>query len=320
MSCRLWLSSVLLTVLACLFSGCAVPPEIPPYFDGIHRQPVKAVRVDGHRIAYLDAGDGPTTILIHGFGGSLWQWEYQHPALAGPRRVITLDLLGSGFSDKPDLAYTPQEMVEFLRGFMDALGVTKASLVGNSMGGGLAVGMALTYPERVDRLVLISGLPDRVREKLTGPLIRRGIETQVPLWVAHLGSWIMGGRITKAVLEEIIFDHSLITPAVLARSQRHRRQPGYLGPIFAVKQNLPLWEEGFAMRLGELRQPTLILWGEQDEVFTLEVGRHLHQTIPGSIFVSIPDAGHIPMWERPDLVNPALRAFLPPPERPEGVQ
>ena len=138
-----------------LLNACATPSDIPTWFDSIQRLPIKTVQVQGHRIVYLEAGTGPPVILVHGFGGSLWQWEYQHTALSADHRVIILDLLGSGLSDKPDIDYTPSQMVEFFRAFMDALGIQRAALVGNSMGAGLVIGMALTYPDRVDRLILI---------------------------------------------------------------------------------------------------------------------------------------------------------------------
>ena len=100
-----------LLLLPILLTACAASSEIPPWFDGLQRQPVHTVTVNGTRIAYLDAGGGQPVILVHGFGGSLWQWEYQQAALASHYRVITLDLPGSGLSDKPDIAYTPDEMV-----------------------------------------------------------------------------------------------------------------------------------------------------------------------------------------------------------------
>jgi len=299
--------------------GCATP-EIPPWFDAIHRMPVKTVVVNGHRIAYLDAGQGPPVILLHGFGGSLWQWEYQQDPLASRHRVITLDLLGSGYSAKPDIEYTPTEMLEFFRGFMDAVGIRRAALVGNSMGAGLAIGMALTYPERVERLVLISGFPDHVLDKLTGPLVRRAVTTGAPGWLVRFGNWLIGASITRAVLEEIIHDPSLITPAVLDRANRNRQRPGVIEPILATKRTLPLWEEGFARRLNEIRHPTLIIWGEQDKVFPVQVGRDLHKTVPGSALQIIPQAGHLPMWERPDLVNPILFHFLQSPSAQKPVQ
>lgn len=302
----------LLMVIPVLLSACASSTDVPTWFDSIQRQPIRTVQVQGHRLAYLDAGKGPPVILVHGFGGSLWQWEYQQTALSADHRVITLDLLGSGLSDKPDLDYTPTQILEFFRSFVDALGIQRASLVGNSMGGGLVVGMALTYPDRVDRLVLISGLPDRVLDKLTAPLVRHAVTSRAPGWLVKFSNWLIGSSVTETVLREIIYDETLITPAVLDRANRNRRRPGLIEPILTVKRNLPLWEEGFARRLGEIRHPTLIIWGEEDRVFPMQVGRDLQKTIPGSRLEAIPKAGHLPMWERPEVVNPLLLKFLQP--------
>lgn len=285
-------------------------PDIPPWFESFQRLPVKTVLIQGHRIAYLDEGAGPTVLLIHGFGGSLWQWEYQQAALAAGHRLITLDVLGSGLSDKPDLDYTPDELLVFLSAFMDAVGLPRASLVGNSMGGGLAMAMAVAHPERVDRLVLIGGLPDKVADKLTSRMVRRAIETSAPVWLIELGNGLLGRGTTIQVLEEMVYDHSKLTPEVIDRSYRNRGRPGLIPPLMATARALPQWEAGFARRFGEIRQPTLVLWGQEDEVFPLAVGRDLAAAIPGAAFEVIPQAGHIPQWERPDLVNPLLLRFL----------
>lgn len=298
------------TVLPLMLSSCTASPDMPPWFDSFQRLPIKTVAVGAQRIAYLDQGNGPPVILIHGFGGSMWQWEYQQAALSSTHRLITLDLLGSGLSDKPDLDYTPAEFVTFLTNFMDAVGIDRASLVGNSMGAGLALGMTLTHPDRVDRLALIGGLPDKVREKLTSPLIRRAIDTQTPVWLIRLGNWLAGRGPTRSVLREIMHDPSLLTPAVIERSYRNRKQSGFIAPVMAVARSLPLWEDGFAKRLGEVSRPTLILWGAEDRVFPPQVGRDLQSTIAGSTFRLIPEAGHMPQWERPETVNPILRQFL----------
>ncbi|MGH7262261.1 MAG: alpha/beta fold hydrolase, partial [Nitrospiraceae bacterium] len=192
------------------------------------------------------------------------------------------------------------------------LGIQKAALVGNSMGGGLVIGMAVTHPERVDRVVLISGMPQGVREKLTGRLIRRAVETSAPVWLIRFGNWLTGRWVTEDVLQEIVHDHSLLTPAVIERSYQNRQRPGLIQPLMTMARNLPLWEQGLARRIGEIRQPTLVIWGEQDEVFPPEVGRELQATIKGASFALIPKAGHIPQWEQPDVVNPLLITFLKP--------
>ena len=267
--------------------------------------------VEGNRIAYTDRGDGPPVILIHGFGGSMWQWEYQQP-LASSYRLITLDMLGAGLSDKPDILYTPDQMVHFMRTFMEALQIPKAALVGNSMGAGLVIGMGLTYPDRVDKIVLIDGLPDQIHDKLTSPSLQRALGPWPPLWMLTLANWFAGPGTTKKILREMVYNDELLSPAVIDRSTRNRRRPGLFKPLRATVKNVPLWESGFATRIREIRQPTLILWGDKDAVFAPSVGEQIHRTIPGSQFVLIPDAGHIAMWERPDVINPILTKFLQP--------
>jgi pimeloyl-ACP methyl ester carboxylesterase len=298
--------------MSLLASACSSSPDTPAFFEAFERLPVKTVQIQGHRIAYLDHGQGSPVILIHGLGGSLWQWEQQQAALSSAHRLITLDLLGSGLSDKPDIDYTPEVMLTSLREFMDALHLPRASLVGNSLGAGLAIGMALTYPDRVDRLILISGLPDHVHDKTSSPMLRRGIEGWVPEWVIRFGNVLTGRSATRRILKEIVYDHSLLTPAVIERSYRNRSRPGIIHPIVSLMRNLHLWEAGFARQLHEVHHPTLIVWGSQDRLFPPQVGRDLQAVIAGSSFALIPDAGHIPQWERPAAVNSVLLNFLQP--------
>ena len=292
-------------------SGCAATPDIPPFFDAIQRIPVHTASVNGHRIAYLDEGQGPPLILLHGYGGSMWQWEYQQP-LTAQFRVITPDLIGSGLSDKPAIDYRPEELIDSIRGLMDELGLPTATLIGNSMGGGVAIGMALTYPERVHRLVLIDGLPDHVRERLVSPLMQRAINTHAPAWLARFGALFLGNRTMEAVLKEIVYDPRLVTPLVLDRSNRNRQRADMITPLLSLRNSLPLWDQHFAPRLKDIRQPTLILWGEHDRLFPPQVGRDLLTIIPHSKLIVIPDAGHIPQWEQPQAVNRHIREFLQP--------
>lgn len=303
-------TTALVLFVATFMSGCSSPREIPPWFDSIQRLPIHTVSVHGQRLAYLDQGQGPPVILIHGFGGSMWQWEYQQAALSAKHRVVTLDLLGSGLSDKPVIDYSPDTLIEYLRGFMHELGLKRATLVGNSMGAGLAMALALTDPEKVDRLVLISGLPPRVEEALTSPIMKRAVDLHVPVWLAEFGSWLFGSRPTEKILKEIVFDHTLLTPAVMERSNRNRRAPGLIRSLMLLRDHLPQWESTFAPRLNSITHATLILWGEEDRLFPRQVGHDLHMLIPGSTLHLIPKAGHIPQWERPDIVNGFILCFL----------
>jgi len=304
----------LVSVLCHIMTACSSPSSIPAQFDAIERMPIHTVLVHDQRIAYLDVGEGLPIILIHGFGGSMWQWEYQQHALAQHFRVLTLDLPGAGLSDKPEIDYRPDQMLDYFVGFMDAVKVPQATLVGNSMGAGLAIGMALTHPARVAKLVLIDGLPQHVMEKLTSPSVRRALETSAPSWLVSFGSMLFGGLMTESILREVVYDPALLTPAVIERSNRNRQRPGLIKPILAVRENLPLWESGFATRLDEITHPTLVVWGQEDRVFPIDVGEELHRTIKGSRFISIATAGHIPQWERPDVVNQELITYIRPKE------
>lgn len=300
---------------ACLIAfiaGCTNTSPIPVWFDSIQRIPLRQVTVDGHRLFYLDQGVGPPVVLIHGIAASMWHWEYQLEPLAKTHRVIILDLLGSGLSDKPNIDYNPDNMLNSVRGFMDTLGVAQASLIGNSMGAGIAIGMALEHPNRVDRLVLIDGLPANIREHLSSPLFRKAMDSNIPVWVGELGNWFAGRGTTEAILQELVFDTSKLTPGVIDRSYRNRQRGGLIGPLLSLSRNLPLWESGYANRIGEVRKPTLIIWGDHDKLFTVSTGQGLQRTIEGSVLEVIQDAGHIPQWERPELVNQLLEQFLIP--------
>ena len=304
---RPWVVSLAVVIV---MAACSSLPPMPPYFETFERLPIHTVPVKGHNLAYLDVGQGRPVILIHGFGGSMWQWEHQQRPLSAEFRLITPDLIGSGLSDKPDIEYRPDQMLDYFVGFMDALRIPQATLVGNSMGAGLAIGMALAHPDRVSQLVLIDGLPANVRERVTSPSIQRALDTPAPSWLASFGNWLFGGVMIESVLKEIVHDPALLTPAVIERSNRNRQRPGMIRPLMTVRDSLPLWETGFARRLGEIAHPTLIVWGEEDRVFPLAVGEELQRTIKGSSLVRIPNAGHIPQWERPDLANRAMIDFL----------
>src|SRR5512141_1315442 len=209
---------LILSLLCHILTACSSPSSIPAQFDAIERMPIRTVLVHDQRIAYLDAATGPPVILIHGFGGSMWQWEYQQHQLSQHFRVLTLDLPGAGLSDKPDIDYRPHQMLDFFDGFMDAAKIPQATLVGNSMGAGLAIGMALTHPTRVAKLVLVGGLPQHVMEKLTSPSVRRALESSAPSWLVSFGNTLFGGLMIESVLHEMVHDPALLTPAVLERS------------------------------------------------------------------------------------------------------
>ncbi len=306
--------ALLTFILLChIMTACSSPSSIPTQFDAIERMPIHTVLVHDQRIAYLDVGAGPPVILIHGFGGSMWQWEYQQHALSQHFRVLTLDLPGAGLSDKPEIDYRPDQMLDFFVGFMDAVKIPQATLVGNSMGAGLAIGMALAHPTRVAKLVLVDGLPQHVMEKLTSPSVRRALETSAPSWLVSFGNMLFGGLMIESVSTE---------KSCMTRHSSHRlsssdptataNSPDSSNPLWPSEKTFRCGSPDLPRALGTITHPTLVLWGEEDRVFPIAVGEELHQTIKGSRFIRIPKAGHIPQWERPDLVNQELITFIRP--------
>lgn len=308
---RLLSLALLMAVLGCFTTlGCSSPTPLPSRIELIQRVPYQITTIDKHRMAYLDVGQGPPLILIHGFGGSMWQWEYQYSGLAQTHRVIIPDLLGSGLSDKPEDAYTPESVVKFFRQFMDNLNIPQATLVGNSMGAGLAMAMALDYPERVDRLVLISGFPAKVENSIASRQYQRFLYHRPPLWLAKLGNWIAGRGATEQLLKEIVYNPELISPTVIERSFHNRQRGGFLAPLYSLLDNIQIWENQYGKRINEISQPVLLLWGDHDRVFPLEVGEQVKSQISHVEWHVIPKAGHIAQWEEPALVNQFILSFL----------
>ncbi|RMH37920.1 MAG: alpha/beta fold hydrolase [Nitrospirae bacterium] len=272
--------------------------------------PLQYATVEGHRIAYLDIGQGPPLMLIHGFGGSIWNWEHQVHELATRHRIIVMDLLGSGRSDKPAVAYTPSRMVQFFFSFMNVLGVERATLIGNSMGAGLAMAIALDYPDRVTRLILIAGFPPDPYRSIASKRYRRFLDHRPPLWLGVISNRLAGRGVTRAMLEEIIHDRTLITPLVIERSFHNRRIPGFLPPLYSLVDHIQDWTKTYGQRLHEIAVPTLLLWGSHDRVLPYRVGMDLHRLIPQSRLHAVPEAGHMPQWEKPAFVNRLILEFL----------
>ena len=301
----------LILITSLLVMSCTVPVlPFPQQIDLLQRYPIHTTKIERHQLAYLDVGQGPPVILLHGFGGSMWQWEQQQISLAQTHRVLTVDLLGSGLSDKPKISYSPALLITIIKQFMDNLHIQRASLVGNSLGAGIAIGMALSHPERVNKLVLISGFPANVMESTSSQSYRRFVEHPPPIWLARIGLWLAGRWATEQILKEIIFDHTLITSMLIERSYRNRADRGFLHPLYSQLDHLPDWENEYASRLTQISHQTLIIWGTEDRVFPASVGRTMSASIPNHTFLEVPNSGHIPQWENPQIINPALLQFL----------
>jgi len=289
--------------------GGSVPLVRPTRIDWNTSLPPKTVQVNGHTIFYTVKGEGKPLLLIHGYGAGMWVWEKQIEVLSQLYRVYAVDVIGHGFSDRPKIPYTPEAYIYFLRDFMDGVGIDKATLIGNSMGGGIAWGTAILFPERVDRLILIDCVPPDVLAQVKNKSLRTLIAIRDIPFLPYL---VISGRSKSSmrwVLKECVSDVKLITPEVVKRQYQLSRIKGTTWVLYSTLKQA---EEALKLRdqFSLIRQPALFIWGEKDIIFPPDVGETLHRAITGSKFQLIEKSGHIPMWETPDEVNPAILDFL----------
>jgi pimeloyl-ACP methyl ester carboxylesterase len=289
--------------------GCSIPLVRPDRIEWNPSLSPRTVRIKGHTLFYVFKGEGDPIILIHGFGAGLWVWEKQIDFLSRFYRVYALDLIGHGFSDRPRIDYTPEAYVEYLKGFMDETGIEQATLIGNSMGGGISWAMAVTFPERVGQLVLINSAPPDVLKQVRNDSFRTlaAIRNIPVLPYLVIASRTKQG--IKWILQECVADITTITPAVLNRQYQLSKIEGTTWALYSTFKNA---EEALAYKDGlrQIRHPTLLIWGKRDLVFPPDVGEALHGEIGNSKLILIEDSGHIPMWETPDEVNKAILSFL----------
>jgi pimeloyl-ACP methyl ester carboxylesterase len=301
-----WITSILLMPF---LWGHGVPLVRPTRIGWNTSLPPKTVQVNGHTIFYTVKGEGRPLLLIHGYGAGMWVWEKQIEVLSQLYRVYAVDVIGHGFSDRPKIPYTPEAYIYFLRDFMKGVGAEKATLIGNSMGGGIAWGTAILFPERVDRLILIDCVPPDVLAQVKNESLRTLIAIRDIPFLPYLVISARSKSSMRWVLKECVSDVKLITPEVVKRQYQLSRIKGTTWVLYSTLKQA---EEALKLRdrFSLIRQPALFIWGEEDIIFPPDVGETLHRTITGSKFQLIEKSGHIPMWESPDKVNQAILDFL----------
>jgi pimeloyl-ACP methyl ester carboxylesterase len=270
---------------------------------------LRELTLHGNRVAYLDEGEGDVLLLIHGIGGSSHCWRNVVDKLALRYRVIAVDLLGHGQSDKPRGDYSLGAFAVWLRDFLDALNVREATVVGHSFGGGVALQFAHQHKEYCRRLVLVSsgGLgPD------LGLLLRvlslPGAELVLPL-IGSRPAVKVGAALRKRALssgrEATRYSETL--RAQVSLSDRHGRA-AFLRTLRSVVDHRG--QAVSAMDRLPTDLPTLIIFGDQDRCIPAAHAHSAHQAIPGSMLHVIPGAGHQPQVECPDTVIAALDEFI----------
>jgi len=268
------------------------------------RDPGDMIEVGGTRLHVRDDGprEAPTVILIHGLGSSLHTWEPWAQALQDQFRVIRLDLPGAGLSPPdPTGDYTDARTMALLIALQDRLGVERASLVGNSIGGRIAWTYAATHPERVDRVVLIS--PDG----FASPGFEYGQPPDVPGLLGLMQVALPRGMLRSNIAVGYA-DPAALTDATLTRYHDLMRAPGGREALIArMKQTVLVPPEPLLQRI---EAPVLLLWGEKDAMIPFANAADYQRVLPDSRLVALPTLGHLPMEEDPALSLPPVRAFL----------
>lgn len=269
----------------------------------------ESVRTRRCKLSILSAGTGDPVVCIHGLGGTKASFLPTVAALADRYRVVALDLPGFGESDKPiAAAYDAPYFAKSVMGLLDNLGVERAHVVGNSMGGRVAIELGLLEPDRVGRLVLLSPALAWLRDRrwrwlLTLPLPRLGLIQPTPRWVAEpiVRRLVPGGNDgwTAAGVDEFL--RSYLTP---------RGRIAFYEAARNIYLDEPHGERGFWTRLERLSPETMFVWGRRDALVPIAFSKHVERALPAARHVEL-DCGHVPQLERPRETHAAIREFLP---------
>src|ERR1700722_2866398 len=269
------------------------------------------LELHGDRIAYREAGRGDALLLIHGMAGSSATWRAIIPQLSKKYRVIAPDLLGHGMSAKPRGDYSLGAFAVFLRDLLDELGVHRATVIGQSLGGGIA--MQFTYQHRhyCDRLALIGsgGLgPDlspmlRILSAPGAELVLPVVAPQPVLNIGNkLGSWLTSAGIHSPRAGEIWNAYSSLSDSQTRQAflRTLRSVVDYRGQAVSAVNKLHV-SSGL---------PTLLIWGDQDRIIPVAHGYAAHDAVPGSRLEVLEGVGHFPHVESPTAVVEILDDFI----------
>jgi len=266
---------------------------------------------------FLEAGAGPSVVLLHGLGATNSSMLPTLADLSHDFRVLAPDLPGFGESGKPMRTYDPAFFARWLHDFLNAAGVERATLIGNSMGGRIAIEMALRHPARVDRLVLFAPSLAFRRFRFFQPAVRMVaaelgvLPVPVPRWVA------------MRTLRYMFADPDRLPPAwydaAMDEFQRVFSTPRGRVAFFSAARQIYLEEAegpgGFWERLPTLHAPALFLWGDEDPLVPAGFARHVEAALPGATSIILPSCGHVPQFEHPARTHRLVRDFL---ARPAG--
>ncbi|MBW1794406.1 MAG: alpha/beta hydrolase [Deltaproteobacteria bacterium] len=259
------------------------------------------VKLGTVKVHYIRKGRGRPLILIHGIFSSSFVWHKNIEDLSNFFDVIALDLKGYGYSDKPaDGKYSREDFRQFLIGFMDAIQVKKATIVGHSWGGGLAIDFSTRFPQRTEKVVLINSVGYPFKSSPAGWFIN------VPGAAKLLLGFANAKTFEKILKKYIFFNPQLVTKEEVE---------GWVRPYFvkgAAHAALQLRTYDFDMTqsIRTMTHPTLIIWGREDRCLPLKLAERFKQDIRNSSLKIIPNSGHNPQEEQPTKVKDLIVEFV----------
>jgi pimeloyl-ACP methyl ester carboxylesterase len=260
--------------------------------------------IAGMQLHVRDSGrkDAPTLILLHGFGASLHTWEPWARALSSEYRVIRFDMPGAGLSaPDPNGDYSDARSMRVLTAVMDHFGIAKASLIGNSMGGKIAWKFAATFPDRVDKLVLVS--PDG----FAAPGEEYGKRQPVPSMV-KLMRYALPKPLLKMNLDPAYGDPARLTDDIVTRYHDLMLGPGNRDAMIARMEQTELVNP--VPLLNGIMAPTLLLWGQKDAMIPVANADDYVKSLPDSKLVVLSGVGHLPQEEAQETALVPVKKFL----------
>ena len=270
---------------------------------------LRRVEVDGTPINYVDLGSGERepVVFVHGLSGQWQNWLENLPRAAQERRVLALDLPGFGLTAEPRDKITIPWYGRCVEAFCERLGLGEVAMVGNSMGGFIAAEVAVQFPRRVSRLVLVSAAGISSTNQRRRPILLAGrVAAAIATNTAAHYRALAARPVTRHLSLALVARYPKLLRADLAYEGffKGTSKPGFDD---GLRANL---DYDFTDRLPEVKVPTLIIWGEQDSIIPVRDANEFERLISDSRKVVMQETGHIPMAERPEAFNDLLMEFL----------
>jgi pimeloyl-ACP methyl ester carboxylesterase len=286
------------------------PTGRSPWLDVDWRSHQRWLEIGGRRVNVIELGSGPPLVFVHGLSGSWQNWLEQLPVFARDHRVVAFDLPGFGASEMPDWQISISGYGRWLDALYEALGIAAAAVVGNSMGGFISAELAIAYPARVERLVLVSaaGLTVEHQRHDRTLAVLRTLDRRLAAYAGWLGTrsetLARRPRARRMIFGLVAHRPDLLPGPLVAEQIRGSGKAGFV-PALDALTSYPIRD-----RLPEIACPTLIVWGTGDWLVPVRDADEFARLIPNARKVVWPQTGHMAMLERPAAFNRLLAAFL----------